>query len=134
MKRNCRALRTDGSPCGMAPLRESEFCLSHDPERIEEAQEARRLGGVRRRRETIVSAAFDFEGLDSIPKIRRLIEVAAVDTLGLENSVARNRTLASLATAAVGLLEKGGFEERLAALESVMEPRVRRKDKKGRGR
>src|SRR5690349_12934365 len=126
MRRACRATRTDGSPCGMAPLREGDFCLSHDPEHAEEAQEARRLGGQRRRRESIVSGAFDFEGLDSVVKIRRLIEVAAVDTLGLENSVARNRTLASLAQAAVGLLEKGEFETRLNELESVLEPRARK--------
>ena len=122
-KRVCRGLKADGSSCGMPPLRQSEFCLAHDPDHSEEAQEARRLGGQRRRRETIVSAVYDFEGLGSIPQVRRLLEVAAVDTLGLENSVARNRTLASLAQAAVGLLEKGEFEERLDALEEVLQPR-----------
>ena len=78
------------------------------------------------------SAVFDFEGLDSVPKIRRLVEVAVVDTLGLENSVARNRTLAALAQAAVGLLEKGELEERFNALERVVGARPQNILKRGR--
>jgi len=122
--RTCQGSK-DGAACRAAPLRESEYCLWHDPEHAEAAQEARRLGGQRRRRERVVAGAYDPEGLDSVPKIQRLVEVAALDTLGLENSVARNRTLASLATTAVGLLEKSDFEERLVQLEHVMETRLK---------
>jgi len=56
--------------------------------------------------------------------VRRLVEVAVLDTLGLENSVARNRTLAYLAQTAARLLETGELEERLRALEAAMEPRL----------
>ena len=102
------------------------FCLWHDPDHADEVAEARRLGGQRRRRERVVAGAYDFEGLGSVPSIRRLVEVAAMDTLGLENSVARARALAYLAQVATGLLEKGEFEERLAAIEAVMEPRLKK--------
>jgi hypothetical protein len=40
------------------------------------------------------------------------VEIAVLDTLGLENSVARARTLAYLAQTAAKLLEIGSFEER----------------------
>jgi hypothetical protein len=86
--------------------------------------EARRLGGVRRRRERVVQGAYDFEGLGSVQQIRRLVEVAVLDVLGLENSINRARTLAYLAQTAAKLLEVGEHEERLAALEAVMEPRM----------
>jgi hypothetical protein len=86
--------------------------------------EARRLGGQRRRRERVVSGAYDFDGLSSIASIRRLVEVAALDTLGLENSVARARALAYLAQVAAKLLETGELEERLAQLESVVGSRT----------
>ena len=43
-----------------------------------------------------------------------------LDTLCLENSISRARTLAYLATTAIKLLEVGEFEQRLAALEMVM--------------
>ena len=53
--------------------------------------EAGRLGGLRRRREKTVTAAYDLEGLATLDQIRRLLEIAVMDTLGLENS---NRPLA----------------------------------------
>ncbi len=121
--RVCKHRKEDGRSCGSPPLHDGEFCLWHDPEHADEVAEARRLGGQRRRRERVVSGAFDFEGLSSIVTIRRLVEVAVVDTLGLENSVARSRTLAYLAQVATKLLETGEFEERLEAIESVMEQR-----------
>ncbi len=64
----------------------------HSPDREDEAAEARRLGGLRRRREKIVAGAYDFEGLDSVQSIRRLVEIAAIDLLGLEISIVRSRT------------------------------------------
>ena len=96
----------------------------HSPEHADEMAEARRLGGLRRRKEKAVSGAYDFEGLGSILRIRRLLEVAALDTLSLENSIARSRTLAYLAQVSVNLLEKGEIEERLAAVEGALGPRL----------
>src|SRR4051812_15651882 len=118
--RLCKASRADGMPCGSPPLQDGEYCLLHDPARAAEVQESRRLGGQRRRKERIVASVYDFEGLGTIDTIRRLVEVAVVDTFGLENSVSRNRTLAYLAQTAIKLLETGNFAERLAALEAVI--------------
>jgi len=128
--RPCKARRDDGEPCQATPQREADFCFWHDPEHEQEAAEARRLGGQRRRRERVVSGAYDFEGLASVLSIRRLVEVAVLDTLGLENSIARARALAYLAQVATGLLEKGEFEQRLAAIESVMEPRLKKEKRR----
>jgi hypothetical protein len=75
----------------------------HSPEHAEEVAESRRLGGLRRRREVAVSGAYEFEGLESVADIRRILEVAVFDTLGLENSIARSRTLAYLAMTAISL-------------------------------
>ena len=122
--RACKARKEDGSPCGAPPLKDSQYCLWHDPAHADEVAEWRRLGGLRRRRESTVHAAFDFEGLATIPQIRRLVEVAAVDVLGQENSIARARTLAYLAQVAAGLIEKGEMEERLAAIEAALGPRI----------
>ena len=106
--------------CQAAPVKEGDYCFWHSPENAEDVAEARRLGGLRRRREVAVSGAFDFVGLEHVGDIRRLLEVAVLDTLGLENSIARARTLAYLATTAIKLLEVGEFELRLASLETAM--------------
>jgi hypothetical protein len=82
-----------------------------------------------------VAVAYDFEGLESIQQIRRLIEVATVDALSLENSLARVRALGYLAQVAVTLLEKGEHEERLEAIEAVLGPKLpqkRQSQRKGR--
>ena len=42
-----------------------------------------------------------------------------MDTLAMENSIARNRALGALAQQAVRLLEVGKLEDRVAALEAV---------------
>ena len=129
--RTCKTLKEDGSRCQAAPLLDGDFCLMHSPEHADEVAEARRLGGLRRRREKAVSGAYDFEGLVDVGQVRRLLEIAVLDTLSLENSVARSRTLAYLAQVALKALEVGEFEQRLDALERLVAPRL---DKAGKRR
>ena len=112
--------KANGEACHAPKLQEGDYCLMHSPEHAEEMVEARRLGGLRRRREVAVSGAFDFVGLETVADIRRLLEVAVLDTLGMENSIARNRTLAYLATTAIKLLEVGELEQRLESLEAAV--------------
>ena len=64
--------------------------------------------------------AFDFSGLETVPAIRRLLEIAATDALGLETSVAKVRLLISLAIAAGKLLETGELAERIETLEGLV--------------
>jgi len=131
--RTCKARNENGDPCRQAALREGDFCFWHSPDHTEEAAEARRLGGLRRRREKAVAGAYEFEGFGSVEQVRRLLEIAALDTLGLENSIARSRTLAYLAQVSLKLLEVGELEERVRALESLLLPRLPAADRRGRG-
>lgn len=119
MHRQCASRSATGKPCRAAPLRDGEFCLMHSPERIKQVQEARRLGGLRRRRESTISSAYQFDSLNSVEGIRRIVEVAVLDTLAMENSIARSRTLAYLAQVALHTLEVGDLETRIAALEEL---------------
>lgn len=119
-RRQCAALVPSGEACGSPPLKDSQYCWAHSPEHAQEAQEARRLGGLRRKREAAISGAYDFESLETVGGIRRLIEVAAMDTLSMENSIARSRTLAYLAQVALRALEIGDFEKRIVALEQCV--------------
>jgi hypothetical protein len=52
-----------------------------------------------------------------------LVNRAINDTLVLENSIARNRTLGYLAGVAITALQQADIESRLAALESVLKVR-----------
>ena len=119
--RSCTFVMPDGRACRAGPQRDRPYCFSHDPERAEEAAEARRLGGLRRRKEGTIAVAYDLPGLDTVAGIRRLLDVVVTDGIGLENGVARLRVLISATAAATNLLKVGEFEERLAALESVID-------------
>ena len=130
--RACKHRSKEGRACNAPPGLDGELCFWHDPARSEEAAEARRLGGQRRRRERVVAGAFELTGLASVPDLRRVLEIAVFDVLGLDNSVARARALASLVTTAAKLLETGEFAERLDEIESVIGARPQNILKKGR--
>jgi hypothetical protein len=118
--KGCAYAKADGQPCRMAPLHDRPYCFSHDPERAAEAAEARRLGGLRRRKESTVAVAYDLPGLDTVAGIRRVLDIVVADTVGQEHGIARQRVLIAAATAATNLLKVGELEERLAHLEAAM--------------
>ena len=64
------------------------------------------------------------KGLETVSGIRRLVEVAVLDTLGMENSMARSRTLAYLAMVALRTLEVGDLEQRIALLEQAVHGQI----------
>jgi hypothetical protein len=129
ISRTCSATTSSGEPCHAAPIRDGEFCLWHDPSQVEVVTEARRLGGARRKRETTIAGAYDVEGLDSVAAIRRVIEIAVLDGLSLDNGIARGRLLIAGALAAAKLLEVGELADRIETLERAMldRPKVLRR-------
>ena len=123
-QRTCASIKQNGERCRQAPMQGEEHCFWHHPDYAEEAEQARKLGGQRRRREKITEGAYDLEGMASIASLRRLLEVAMLDALSLENSVARSRVIVSGVQVGARLLEVGEMEERLASVEAALGPRV----------
>ncbi len=119
MRRRCVIPRSDGQPCQMAPQHERPYCFAHDPERAAEASEARRMGGLRRRKEGTIAVAYDLPGLDTVAGIRRLVDIVVTDGIGLDNGIARLRVLIAAASTAITLLKVGELEDRVAALEAA---------------
>jgi hypothetical protein len=108
--RSCTHEHADGRPCRAPALRSGSRCYWHEPEKREELAEARRLGGLRRRKERAVAAAYDVATLRSLADIQRLLDILAVDALSLENSPARGRLLNALAGTALKLYEAARYE------------------------
>lgn len=119
-RRRCAATAATGEPCGAAPLKEAEYCFAHSPEHAQEAAEARRLGGLRRRREATVSGLYDLEELSGLALAHRLLAIAVVDTLSLDNSVARSRLLVQLVGVSLRVAHDDEFDQRLAAIEQAL--------------
>ena len=123
VERSCAARSKSGEPCGATPMTDGRFCFWHEPEQVEAAGEARRLGGQRRRRESVVAGSFGIESLDRVADLRRLLWVVVTDTLAMENSANRSRILIAAIGAGAKLLEVGELVDRLAALETTLRPR-----------
>ena len=122
--RQCGEPKADGQPCNATPMPETGKCFWHSSEYEEEAAQARRLGGIRRRKEGAVSGAYEVQGLETVQDIRRLLEIAVTNTLNMENSIARSHTLTQLAMAAMKLLEADELETRIASLEAAVHGRT----------
>jgi hypothetical protein len=104
----------------------------HDPEHAEEAAQARKLGGQRRRRESTLAGAYDVGDLATVEGIRRLLEVVVYDLLGIENGIARARAIIAVSHELAGLLKTGELEEKFAELLAVLKPRVDAQKKRRR--
>ena len=123
-KRSCTARKADGSPCGANPMIDQQFCYSHHPDYKQEAANARRLGGNRRRREKTIEGAYDLaDGLRSADGIRRVVEAVTFDLLGMESTIARANAILRAAGVAARLLETGELERRIADLEAALKDR-----------
>ena len=118
--RGCTATTADGRPCGSPALRGEPFCHMHHPDHAAEVAEARRVGGLRHRKEATLTAVYDLGDPGTIEGAVRLLHIAALDTLALENSVARNRTLVAVASTSVRVIEAADLADRVAALESAV--------------
>jgi hypothetical protein len=128
--RTCIFVKENGERCNANPQRDSDYCYMHDPEHAEEMAKARHLGGLRRRKEKAVQGAYDVGELEDVGDVRRLVQIAVMDTLSLENSIARSRTIAYLAQVALKALEVGEIEDRLKALEQTLKPREQAKGRR----
>jgi hypothetical protein len=121
LRHSCAALKPTGAPCRANLLRQSDYCLMHGPDHAEEVAEARKLGGLRKRREAALIGAYDLQGLDRLAVLERVLEIALLDTLGLDNSLNRSRTLGYLVGIGTKLRQERETEERLRALEAAVQ-------------
>ena len=123
-ERTCQAGNEAGQPCRQAPLRDEEFCFWHSPTHAEAAAEARRAGGLNKRRERTLAAVYEFEGLESVEHVRRLFEIAGFEALALPAGPNKCRILVQVGLAGLRALGVGDHEERLQEIEAVLSPRL----------
>ena len=129
-KTRCRGITKGGERCLAPVLTDREFCYFHDPDHEAEAAEARRLGGLRRKRESTLQGAYEITGVSTLDDLLRLLEVVTFDALSLDNSVARGRLLLGVVQTGTKLIEVGEHEERLAAIEAALGPRLVKKGRR----
>lgn len=120
--RQCKAKKKSGTRCEAYAVIGSDFCLTHDPGRAKERAQRNRAGGLAK------AAPKATEGVDA-PKVESIADVIALinftiaDLWLLENSVPRARGLLAAASEAIKALQIGELEDRVAALESMLNAR-----------
>jgi hypothetical protein len=117
--RGCTHLMPDGRACGATRRRAVALCWVHDPDASEEAAEARRLGGLRRRRERILATNYDVTGASTPDELTRVVEIATLDALAERSSLDRSRTLLAAVRTGLQVRAEAGTEARLRALEAA---------------
>ena len=131
--RACTYQMPDGRACRAIPLREEPFCFWHAPGTADELADARRMGGLHRRKKRTVATIYGFGGLRTIEDNQALLETITIETLALDNSIPRNRALTQIVATGAKLVEVGELEERLAAIEAVVGQRPRPDEDAGLG-
>ena len=113
----CTATNEAGQPCQAAALTDGEYCFMHDPASAGERAEARKRGGVNRRRAK--SSDSETVTLEGPADLLLVLEQAINDVLMMENSHQRARTLGYLCEKALKALEVAELAERVEALEQM---------------
>ena len=115
---HCEAMNQAGGPSGAQALVSSVFCFMHDPARAPDRAEARRRGGFNRRTAPSLPGPLAV-CLGDLDSVKAMLERVMLDTLALENSARRSRTVGYLIGIALKLYEAAEVEERLQALEAL---------------
>jgi hypothetical protein len=105
--------------------------LRDSPDTADDLADARRTGGPHRRKKRTVATIYGFGGLRSIEDHQALLETVAVETLGLENSIARNRAITAIVATGAKLVELGDLASRSAAIEATLSPHRRSDEESG---
>lgn len=126
--RQSHATTRTGAPCQVAALVDSDYCFTHDPAAADARRAARSKGGAARHGRTIgtTDAPAALVRVETTADIVQLLGRAINDTLSLENSLNRARTIGYLALAACKALELDQLADRVAALESILKARTDR--------
>lgn len=114
----CISPKADGTPCGMPPLEDSEYCWAHDPSNGQARAEARKRGGENR--QTPKADRGEIKQYRSVAAVQALLEETVADTLVQENSAQRSKTIGQLAGLLLKAVETGEIESRLEAIESAL--------------
>jgi hypothetical protein len=100
-------------------MRGEPFCFWHAPETADELADAQRMGRLHRRKKRTVAAIYGFGGLRTIEDNQALLETITIETMALENSIARNRAVNSMLATGIRMVEVGELEARIEALEAA---------------
>jgi hypothetical protein len=119
----CAYVHASGRACGGFAIAGSPFCFAHAPEQAAKRTEARRRGGRAGRDATVPDSDLSVRSLGDV---LALVELTINDVRTGRIDVRIANAIGVLANVAARTIQQADIEQRLAALEAVLEPeRVR---------
>ena len=115
----CQSTTRKGHACG-APAGASGYCFIHDPARAKERAAARRRGGLKRVTPHGGDAGNLPAEIRTLSGVLALLDYTRLELVAMDNGIARARALISLASAYTEAIKIGELEQRLEALEAVV--------------
>jgi hypothetical protein len=116
--RTCSGIRTDGGRCQAQPMRNSEYCLNHDPSRAEENRRRSSKGGKRggrgRPRVEVTNVKTQLQQLADAVRDNEINRADAAVVSQILNVLLRAITIEAQ------LREQEEFAQRLEALEAAL--------------
>jgi hypothetical protein len=116
--RTCSGIRTDGGRCQAQPMRNSEYCLNHDPSRAEENRRRSSKGGQRggrgRPRVEVTNVKTQLQELADAVRDNEINRADAAVVSQILNVLLRAITIEAQ------LREQEEFAQRLEALEAAL--------------
>src|SRR4051812_12020178 len=119
-RKRCAGRNANSELCGAPPVQDSLYCYFHDPELAEARDNARQMGHARQKRDATLAQVYGFSTLATTEGKQQLLDIAAHDTLALDNSVPRNRALAGMVQTSIKVDEYTEVRQRLEAVEAIM--------------
>jgi hypothetical protein len=118
----CQATTQDGTSCQAYAVAGSDYCFHHDPARAAERRQARSKGGrARHGRHIGPVGQAEPVALDTMVDVATLLERAINETLQLENSIQRARTLGYLANLYIKALRATPFAQRRTRIRRALD-------------
>ena len=118
MAEKCTFIKSNGRRCGAWSQRESAFCFAHDPKLAARRAAWRRAGGER----GPIKNGDPIEAR-TVEEIQEQLWATLGSTWQLSNSEPRTRALVGVLALLLRTLEVGELEERVAAIERLLEER-----------
>jgi hypothetical protein len=120
----CQAITQNGTPCQAYAAAGSAYCFHHDPAQAAQRHVARSKGGRARHGRHIGPVGQPAPlTLDTTADVATLLQRTIDDTLQLENSLQRARTIGYLAGLFLKALDMAVLEQQIAALKRALELR-----------
>ncbi len=118
----CRHVKADGTRCQANAMSKSKFCFFHDPHKAKQRTAARRAGGQKAKAAALSPDTPD-HSLESLADVVTLLGQTINQVRRGEIDPRVSNAVGYLTNVLIKALEQGNLEERLNALESIVNSR-----------